>query len=70
MSDLPQIGSRYTGQSLDRPSLRRLPSGWVLEETLQDQHNLASWRVRRWIWIAFLAAAALGYVVAVKAVLS
>ena len=70
MSDLPQIGARYTGPSLDRSSLRRLPPGWVLEETLQDRNDRAWWRVRRWLWIAFLAAAALGYVVAVKAVLS
>lgn len=27
------IGSRYNGPVLDRPCLRQLPRGWVLEET-------------------------------------
>lgn len=28
----PIIGSRYEGPRLDRPALRQLPSGWVIEE--------------------------------------
>lgn len=28
-----QIGSKYTGPSFDRPCLRSLPRGWILEET-------------------------------------
>jgi hypothetical protein len=28
----PQIGSKYNGPSLDRPCLRVMPPGWVLEE--------------------------------------
>lgn len=32
MSAYPQIGSKYTGPDYDRPCLRQLPSGWVLEE--------------------------------------
>lgn len=27
------IGSKYNGPVLDRPCLRQLPRGWVLEET-------------------------------------
>ena len=29
----PVIGSRYNNPPLDRPALRRLPAGWVLETT-------------------------------------
>lgn len=67
---IPVIGSRYTGPSLDRPSLRQLPPGWLLEETKQDQRRAVWYRCRRWLWIAFLATLALGYVVAVRAVLN
>mgnify|MGYP001561314147 CR=1 FL=1 len=66
----PRIGSGYTGPDFSRPALRRLPHGWVLEETRQDRHQRTWFRVRRWLWIAFLATAAFGYVVAVKAVLT
>lgn len=70
MSNFPQIGSRYTGPDFSRSALRRLPAEWELEETRQDRHRAAWFRVRRWLWIAFLAACAIGYVVAVKAVLA
>lgn len=29
---LVDIGSKYTGPSLDRPALRRMPEGWYLYE--------------------------------------
>ena len=70
MSSFPQIGSRYDGPAFDRPSLRRLPAGWCLEETRHDRRKYAWFRVRRWLWITFLATVALGYVVAVRAVLT
>ena len=31
MKIYPVIGSKYTGPELDRPCLRRLPRGWVLD---------------------------------------
>jgi len=34
-----QIGSRYEGQPWDRPALRRMPEGWVLEETRPEKHR-------------------------------
>lgn len=27
----PEIGSKYEGPVLDKPCLRQLPSGWILE---------------------------------------
>ena len=37
MKIYPVIGSKYTGEPLDRPCLRQLPRGWVLEET--EEHG-------------------------------
>ena len=37
-----EIGSKYSGPPLDRPCLRHLPQGWVLEEAKQP------W----WLWLA------------------
>lgn len=37
-----EIGSKYTGERLDRPALRRLPTGWTLEET---RRTPTFWRV-------------------------
>lgn len=66
----PQIGSRYYGADWSRPALRQLPRHWVLEETRDDMRRAPWCKVRRWLWLAFLATVALGYVVAVKAVLA
>ena len=35
-----EIGSKYEGPPLDRPCLRQLPRGWVLEESREP------W----WLW--------------------
>ena len=57
-----EIGSKYHGVQLDRPALRQLPRGWVLEET---RTTPAFWR----FWFAsenllmLLVAAVLGYAV-------
>ncbi len=66
----PQIGSRYSGPSFDRPSLRQLPPGWELEETRQDRSRARWFQVRRWFKIAFVLALLLAYVAAVYAVLN
>ena len=36
------IGSRYEGIPFDRPSLRQLPRGWVIEEARKIP---VSWRI-------------------------
>lgn len=36
------IGSKYSGPVLDRPCLRQLPRGWVLEETKPVKKPLLS----------------------------
>lgn len=66
----PVIGSKYIGPAFDRPSLRRLPPGWYLEESKCD-HRKAQWyQIRKWLRVAFMLTVLLGYVAAVKAVLS
>lgn len=60
----PIIGSRYTGPSFDRPALRRLPTGTVLEEASKP---LPAWwrlftnpeRIIFWLCMAILVFAAL-----------
>lgn len=60
----PIIGSKYTGPDFDRPALRRLPSGTVLEESRKP---LPAWwrfftnldRLIFWLCIAILLFAAL-----------
>jgi hypothetical protein len=36
MKIYPIIGSKYDGPPLDRPCLRKLPSGWVIEDPDPD----------------------------------
>ena len=35
----PIIGSKYHGPDFQRPSLRQLPRGWVLEETRANKYR-------------------------------
>jgi hypothetical protein len=37
MKIYPQIGSKYNGPPLDRPALRQLPHGWIVEDPDPDQ---------------------------------
>lgn len=50
----PIIGSKYNGPSLDKPCLRRLPIGWVLEEARRAP--MVPWWQRSERWAAIIVA--------------
>lgn len=66
MRTYPEIGSKYEGPCYDRPALRKLPPGWVLEETLSDVP--APWwqRSERWVLVLIVLMLLLGAAQAVK----
>ena len=48
-----QIGSKYSGPSLDRPCLRQMPREWELEETKKPPTNWSGVGSVLF-WLAFL----------------
>lgn len=38
-----QIGEKYTGPNLDRPALRKMPDGWLLEEDDKEGTIFEQW---------------------------